>query len=133
LIVEAFFDLPALEFISFLAVCEMQSFLYEATYCTRYCNTQWRILFFQKTERALRQAQRTKTVNNKWIFRSLCGGFCTFPLRGNALVDGPPLSTKFLHLFCEELAKAKFDQTSRSKSYFPPREPVPPTVGSMVP
>ena len=26
-------------------------------------NTQWRILFFQKTERALRQAQRTKTIN----------------------------------------------------------------------
>ena len=57
----------------------------------------------------------------------------TFPLHGNALVDGLPLSTKFLHLFCEELAKAKFDQTSRSKSYFPPRAPVPPTVGSMVP
>jgi hypothetical protein len=60
LIVEAFFELAALEFSSFLAVCEMQSFLYEATVPG---NTQRRILFFQKTERALRQAQRTKTIN----------------------------------------------------------------------
>jgi hypothetical protein len=63
LIVEAFFELAALEFSSFLAVCEMQSFLYEATVPTVRGNTKWRILFFQKTERALRQAQRTKTIN----------------------------------------------------------------------
>ena len=35
LIVDAFFDLAALEFSGFFAVCETQSFWYEATYCTR--------------------------------------------------------------------------------------------------
>ena len=58
-----------------------------------------------------------------------------FPLdtkRHNVIGGGAPLpSTKFLHIVCEELNKAKLDQPFRTRSYFrSPAPHVPPTTGS---
>jgi hypothetical protein len=47
------------------------------------------------------------------------GIFPLLPTIENIIPHAPLPSTKFLHLVCEELAKAKLEQKTRTRSYFP--------------